>query len=141
MSGKSLDELLRDLASPDWNVRRVAAEALGELGDGRALESLLYVLRHDKSWWVRSAAAEALVRIGARAGRADLVLEAAAADIEATLKGIGMAVEKGGVLPEVARKLLLLLRHYPVVCNAPHTRQKIDALITELANTYEREVF
>jgi HEAT repeat protein len=47
-------------------VRRAAAEALGQLGDARAVEPLIARLG-DAAWNVRRAAAEALVKIGAPA--------------------------------------------------------------------------
>src|SRR5450759_2332909 len=47
----------------DPAVRRAAAEALGQIGDARAVEPLIAALK-DESWGVRRAAAEALGQIG-----------------------------------------------------------------------------
>jgi HEAT repeat protein len=44
-------------------VRDRAAEALGAIGDSRAIESLVKALV-DEDWWVRRGAAEAIDRIG-----------------------------------------------------------------------------
>ena len=89
MSEKDLDKLIEELKSDDREVHKVAYEALGEIGesaveplikalgdgntsavralgeigDARAVEPLIGVLR-DENWWVRSCAAEALGKIG-----------------------------------------------------------------------------
>ncbi|MGB9872500.1 MAG: HEAT repeat domain-containing protein, partial [Anaerolineae bacterium] len=47
----------------DWEIRRDAARALGELKDARAVEPLIAALK-DKDSDVREAAAEALDRLG-----------------------------------------------------------------------------
>ncbi len=53
-------------ADTDARVRAAAAEALGRLGDVRALEALLHRLSADTAAGVRAAAAEALGRLGDR---------------------------------------------------------------------------
>ncbi len=62
----ALPRLGQALADPDPAVREAAAEALGELGDARALEPLAELLAADPEPEVRAAAAEALGELGAR---------------------------------------------------------------------------
>ncbi|RZB32933.1 MAG: hypothetical protein AEth_00279 [Candidatus Argoarchaeum ethanivorans] len=51
------------LKNKDWLIRDKAAEALGEIGDTRAVEPLIRALK-DKDWFVRNKAAKALGIIG-----------------------------------------------------------------------------
>ena len=60
---EALPVLTHALRSRSWDVRWAAAEALGEMGDLRAVAPLLAALQ-DEDWRVRWAAAEALGRIG-----------------------------------------------------------------------------
>ena len=55
--------LINDLKDEDRFVRRDAAEALGKIGDERAVEPLIRVLK-DEEWTVRWEAASALGKIG-----------------------------------------------------------------------------
>nr|MBC8522037.1 HEAT repeat domain-containing protein [Methanomicrobia archaeon] len=55
--------LILALKDKDWNVRMCAAEALGKIGDTRAIEPLIHALK-DKKGNVRESAAEALGKIG-----------------------------------------------------------------------------
>ena len=55
-------EKLKD-QDEDWRVRCLAAEALGTLGDPRAIEPLIEALT-DEYWDVGSSAAEALWKLG-----------------------------------------------------------------------------
>ncbi len=60
-----IEGLARELRHRDWHVRMDAAEALGQLGDERAVPHLIEALR-DESHHVRREAAEALGHIGDR---------------------------------------------------------------------------
>jgi HEAT repeat protein len=55
---------LAALAAPHWKTRWQAAQALGELGDSRAIEPLMAALEDDNQW-VRIVAVEALGLLGA----------------------------------------------------------------------------
>jgi len=57
-----VEELIRKLRDKVWYVREAAAEALGKIGDLRAVEPLIKALRDEYSR-VREAAAEALEKI------------------------------------------------------------------------------
>jgi len=57
------ESLVRDLRDEDEDVRERAAKKLGDLGDQRAVATLIPLLR-DKEWIVRSAAAISLGKIG-----------------------------------------------------------------------------
>jgi HEAT repeat protein len=63
MTEGTLDSLIAQLASPDKQVRRAAAQALGERRDPRALEALLPLAR-DPRWEVQGAVARALGLLG-----------------------------------------------------------------------------
>jgi HEAT repeat protein len=58
------------LAHPDWQVRVLAAKALGRIGDRSDVDRLVALLA-DREWWVRYRAAEALLELPALT-RADL---------------------------------------------------------------------
>jgi hypothetical protein len=58
-----MDDNIRRLLSNDWEVRRDATQALGQIGDVRAVEPLIAALK-DRDWDVRRAAAQALGLIG-----------------------------------------------------------------------------
>ncbi len=57
------DDLINALKDKDAGVRLKAAEALGKLGDARAVDSLIEVLRNEETWDVRQMAAWALGQI------------------------------------------------------------------------------
>jgi HEAT repeat protein len=59
----ALHALVQMLSDKDWQVRREAAWALGEIGDPKAVPFLIRSLR-DKDKYVRRAAAWALGKIG-----------------------------------------------------------------------------
>jgi hypothetical protein len=62
---KTFDELLNDLTgSNSEKVRYNAARILGEMGDSKAVEPLIDVLKHDKNGSVRLYAARALGELG-----------------------------------------------------------------------------
>ncbi len=79
-----VDELIQQLTSGSWWTRREACEALGALGDRRAVEPLIQRLG-DNDRGVRAAACEALGKLGVGA-EAQLVTEA--------LEGKAQAVEQ-----------------------------------------------
>lgn len=76
---EAVTRLVESLADPDARVRSIAAAALGESGDGRAVEPLVGRLQDD-AWSVRAAAASALGALGD--ARAVPALEAAADDVD-----------------------------------------------------------
>ncbi len=55
----AVTELIQQLKDDDWSTRKVAAYALGEIKDPRAVEPLIALLK-DKYWSVQKAAAYAL---------------------------------------------------------------------------------
>lgn len=59
----AVEKLIGSLAGPDPQLRRQAAWALGEIRDGRAVDALAKAL-HDQDGFVRTAAGEALSKIG-----------------------------------------------------------------------------
>ena len=59
----AVDVLIEALNDRDKDVRRAAAQALGEVGDRKAAAPLIEVLRGDESSYVREAAAKALGQI------------------------------------------------------------------------------
>jgi HEAT repeat protein len=76
-----------------WEVRREVALALGEWGDGVALEVLERLARNDPEWRVREAVAEALATIGG-AKAVELLTSMVKTDphprpAERALKGLG----------------------------------------------------
>jgi len=60
----AVEPLIVALKDNDDLVRSYAAEALGNIGDPRAVEPLINVLKDDNKWWVREKAAKALGEIG-----------------------------------------------------------------------------
>jgi HEAT repeat protein len=75
----NIPELVLALDDTDGNVRRVAASALGRIGDGRAAGPLLALLTRETKPQVRQYAVTALGRIGAP--RARLLLSRIAGDL------------------------------------------------------------
>ena len=61
---EQIESLIGALGDDDWEVRRDAAESLGEIGDLRAIEPLIDALRNDRHRYVRSSTIRALGRIG-----------------------------------------------------------------------------
>lgn len=59
-----VDDLILGLKDSDSEVRASAAIDLGEIGDSRAVDSLIQALKDDKDSYVRNKAAEALGKIG-----------------------------------------------------------------------------
>ena len=59
---KYVKGLIKALRYKDWSVRREAAEALGRIGDVRAVEPLIQALK-DEYWDVRLRAEKALEKI------------------------------------------------------------------------------
>lgn len=57
-----VEKLIKESKDKDWFVRKIAANALGNIGDLRAIESLIQTLRDEDSD-VRWIAAQALVKI------------------------------------------------------------------------------
>lgn len=60
---KDVKGLIEALEYEPINVRKAAAEALGEIGDKCAVKPLIDLLKKKEVWWVRSAAAKALGEI------------------------------------------------------------------------------
>ena len=58
-----VEELIRGLRAENWGVRRSVVEALGDLGDLRAVEPLIQAWRDDEVPDVCGSAAEALERL------------------------------------------------------------------------------
>ncbi len=97
------------LGHKDAGLRRVAVALLGRTRDRTMLKTLLRALR-DPDSGVRLEAVDALVELGAREAEADLLQIAGGDDPElasAAIEALG-AVEQPS--PEVARRLLALLR-------------------------------
>ena len=61
---KDAKSLLTVVMNTDYEVRKSAAKALGEIGDARAVEPLISALLRDSNEIVRGAAATALGEIG-----------------------------------------------------------------------------
>jgi HEAT repeat protein len=59
----TVEELIRQLGDREWSVRWAACQALGKLGDSRAVEPLIARLG-DEKWLVRCAACQALGQLG-----------------------------------------------------------------------------
>ncbi|MGO8685772.1 MAG: HEAT repeat domain-containing protein [Candidatus Dormibacteria bacterium] len=64
MGAPAIEPLAAVLRDVNWQRRRAAAEALGRIGDTRAVEALVDTLAGDTFWGVRKAAAEALGLLG-----------------------------------------------------------------------------
>jgi len=77
-SPSGVSELIAALQDPDGNVRRLAASALGKIGDRRAVNPLMALLTRETKPQVRQSAVKALGRIGDP--RARPLLEKIAAD-------------------------------------------------------------
>ena len=60
LGGKAVSTLMETLRSESPAARRLAATALGDIGDRAAVEPLVQLLRDDPDWAVRTAAAAAL---------------------------------------------------------------------------------
>ena len=72
--------LVGALIDEDWQVRKLAAEALGLLRDDRAVPGLLGAL-HDDNLWVRYGAARALGDLG-DLGAVGALLETLGRDVD-----------------------------------------------------------
>ena len=83
------ERLILALKDEDVGIRSAAAEALGEMGDGRAVVPLIYALK-DSSWIVRYAAVKALGKI--RDARALEPLKDALNDRDSSVRAIADAV-------------------------------------------------
>lgn len=97
-SGASVDELVGALAHQNGNVRRLAASALGKIGDGRAVPGLMAVLERESLPQVRQYAVKALGEIGDP--RAREVLERISADVserDYVQKAASLALRRLGV--------------------------------------------
>jgi ATP-dependent DNA helicase RecQ len=77
-SPSGVPELIAALQDPDGNVRRLAASALGKIGDRRAVDPLMALLTRETKPQVRQYAVKALGQIGDP--RARTLLEKIAAD-------------------------------------------------------------
>jgi HEAT repeat protein len=60
----AVEQLIQTMSHDDYRVRIAAVQMLGEIGDWRAVKSLMSALEGDNSYGVRTQAAEALGRIG-----------------------------------------------------------------------------
>ncbi|MEW6731102.1 MAG: HEAT repeat domain-containing protein [Acidobacteriota bacterium] len=58
-----LELLLAKMADQSWEVRAVAAKALGQIGKEQAIPALIRMLT-DEAWWVRHNAAHSLAQLG-----------------------------------------------------------------------------
>ena len=98
--------LIGALRDTDRNLRRAAAEGLGEIGDPQAAPALIVALE-DEHWSVRSAAAAALGRVGSP--KATLALALRADDPDDTVRRA--AVTALGELrdPRAAARLIAAL--------------------------------
>ena len=65
---KYVKGLIKALRYKDWSVRREAAEALGEIGDLRAIKPLYEIIMSDRDKDVRERAAEALGKLADKYG-------------------------------------------------------------------------
>src|SRR5689334_5614891 len=83
MGDAALPAFTEALVDPDWMVRGVAAEALGEMGSTSAIDHLIASLA-DPQAEVRRAAAWALAQIGRQALTAQRVVAALFAVLEST---------------------------------------------------------
>jgi len=79
-SPSSVPELITALEDPNGNVRRLAASALGKIGDARAVTPLLTLLAQEQKPQVRQYAVKALGKIGDPRARPILQKIAAAED-------------------------------------------------------------
>ena len=95
--------LITAMEAEDWIVRQGASEALGRIGDPRAVEPLVSALG-DKNQWIRRYAAEALGRIGDEQAIEPLVtalkddssvVRAAAAKALESIRGFAAPKEQG----------------------------------------------
>lgn len=94
----AVEPLIQALNNESWVVREAATEALGKIGDERAVEPLIKVLDdEDETTFVREAAAEALGEIGDE--RAIEPLAHALTDID-VLKNAAVALDKLGWAPQ-----------------------------------------
>jgi hypothetical protein len=111
-----IESAIEALKERDSNVRRAAAESLGEIGDPKALEPLIMALA-DMQPWVKSAAIRALGKIGDK--EAVSYITTAIADIhlgvrEAAVEALG---KLGG--PDVIEPLLQAVEdEYPQIREA-----------------------
>lgn len=62
-TNEELDMIIRKLADKEWQVRAVAAKALGQLQQEQAIPTLTRALT-DEAWWVRHNAAHSLAMLG-----------------------------------------------------------------------------
>ena len=61
---RAVEPLIALLNDPEWTVRKDVANALGLIGEARAVDPLLARLANDEASWVRVLAAMSLGRIG-----------------------------------------------------------------------------
>ncbi|HET8844003.1 MAG TPA: HEAT repeat domain-containing protein, partial [Ktedonobacteraceae bacterium] len=64
MSPSKREQRLQQLQSPNGQLRRYAALALGASGEAQVIVPLVAALRQETKDWVRSALVEALKRLG-----------------------------------------------------------------------------
>lgn len=108
MSDQSLTQWIEDLSHERWNVRRAAAEALGQSGAAEAVQPLAELLEREEWKMVRLTAVEALGRLGDPRGVPALV--EALQDLDRDVRQA--AAEALGKIgdPQAAKPLLQVLR-------------------------------
>ena len=83
---QAVEQLIQTLKDEDSQVRDGAAQALGEIGDKRAVEPLINVLKADKNFYVRGGAANALGKLK-DTGAVEPLINALKADKNSYVRG------------------------------------------------------
>ena len=98
LGSPALDGLFGALTGPDQDVRKFAADILGEIGDPRALDALVAALG-DGDGNVRAAAAEALGRLGEARAIAPLVGALGSGELQLELAALDSLERLGAEVP------------------------------------------
>ncbi|MFH1208933.1 MAG: HEAT repeat domain-containing protein [Candidatus Omnitrophota bacterium] len=134
----AIDQLIKALSDQEEPSgqprRRFTARALGEIGDARAVDPLIKVLKYDENWLVRTDAAEALGKIGD--AQAIPVLRSALKDSDSYVRKHA-AVALGMIDAKNVKSLIKVLREGNEIIHADALRENFDVapLIKSLADS------
>ena len=132
--GDRVEELIANMRSNNWHVRRDAAEELGKIGDARAVEVLITKLNDGFDVWaVRASAAAALGGIGDVRAVESLITVLRDSDSDAYIHAAEALGQIGDV--RAMEPLISALRHSD---SDPHVRQRIARALERIDPTWRQ---